>query len=66
MGSFYENYFGFFYQLGCLEFTGKSFSETLILVSTDPQYDKRLFIELGVQYMKILSSEHVENMLRTC
>ena len=38
---------------GC---TGKSFSEELILASTNPQYDKRLFIE--VQYMKILCSEH--------
>ena len=45
--------------------TGKSFSEALILVSTNPQYDKRLFIELRVQYMKIPSSEHVENMLCT-
>ena len=39
--------------------TGKSFSEALILVSTNPQYDKRLFIELRVQYMKIPRSEHV-------
>ena len=39
--------------------TGKSFSEALILVSTNPQYDKRLFIELRIRYMKIPSSEHV-------
>ena len=26
--------------------TGKSFSDALILASTNPQYDKRLFIEL--------------------
>jgi hypothetical protein len=26
--------------------TGKSFSEALILASTNPKYDKRLFIEL--------------------
>ena len=39
--------------------TGKSFSEALILASINPQYDKRLFIELQVQYMKITSSEHV-------
>ena len=45
--------------------TGKSFSEALILPTTNPQYDKRLFIELPVQYMKIPSSEHVENMLCT-
>ena len=38
--------------------TGKSFSEALILASTNPQYNKRLFIELQVQYMKIASSEH--------
>ena len=41
-----------------LSSTGKSFSEALILASTNPQYDKRLFIELQVQYMKIASSEH--------
>ena len=40
-------------------YTGKSFSEPHILASTNPQYDKRLFIELPVQYMKITSSEHV-------
>ena len=39
--------------------TGKSSSEALILASTNPQYDKRLFIDLPVQYMKITSSEHV-------
>ena len=42
--------------------TGKYLSEALILVSTNAQYDKRLFIELRVQHMKIPSSEHVENM----
>ena len=36
----------------------KSFSEAFILASTNPQYDKRLFIESPVQYMKIPSSEH--------
>ena len=45
--------------------TGKSFSKALILVSTNLQYDKRLFIESRVQYMKTPSSEHVENMLCT-
>ena len=39
--------------------TGKSLSEALILASTNPQYDDRLFIELRVQYMNIASSEHV-------
>ena len=39
------------------------FLEALNLVSTNPQYDKRLFIELRIQYMKITTSEHVENML---
>ena len=38
--------------------TGKSLSETFIFAPTNPQYDKRLF-------MKIASSEHVENMLCT-
>ena len=45
------------------EDTGKSLSEALILGSTNPQYDKRLFIDLPVQYMKTTSSEHRENML---
>ena len=39
--------------------TGKSFSEVLILASTNLQNYKRLVIELHVQYMKIPSSEHV-------
>ena len=43
--------------------TGKSLSEALILRSSNPQYDKRLFIDLQVQYMKTTSSEHGENML---
>ena len=41
---------------------GKSLSvmsEAVIFASNNPQYDDRLFIELPVQYMKILSSEHV-------
>ena len=38
--------------------TGKSFSEALILASTNPQYDERLFINLQVQYIKTTSSEH--------
>ena len=42
--------------------TGKSLSEALIFSSTNPQYDDSLFIELQVQYMKILSS----NLGRTC
>ena len=46
--------------------TGKSFSEVLILASTNLQYDKRLSIELPVQYIKIPSLEHGENMRRTC
>ena len=43
--------------------TGKSLSEALIQGSTNPQYDKLLFIDLPVQYMKTTSSEHGENML---
>ena len=38
--------------------TGKSLSEALILASTNPQYDDRLFIDLQV-YMKMASSDHV-------
>ena len=51
--------------LRALRVTGKSLSEALILGSTNPQYDKRLFIDLPVQYMKTTSSEHWENMLCT-
>ena len=43
--------------------TDKSLSEALILAATNPQYDKRLFIDLTVQYMKTTSSEHEQNML---
>ena len=46
--------------------TGKSLLEAFILASTNPQYDKRLFNELQVQYMKIQSSEHGENMFFPC
>ena len=38
---------------------GKSLSEALILATTNPQYDERLFIELRVQYKKTTSSVHV-------
>jgi hypothetical protein len=41
--------------------TGKSMSEALILAATNPQYYKRLFFDLRVQYMK---SENYK--LRTC
>ena len=47
------------YNYTYLKSTGKSLSEAHILASTNPQYDKRLFIKLQVQYMKIASSEHV-------
>ena len=46
--------------------TGKSFSEALILASTNPQEEKRLLIELPVQNMKATSAEHEQNMARTC
>ena len=42
--------------------TGKSLSEVLILVSTNPQYDDRLFIELPVQYMKIQTLYELEKI----
>ena len=38
---------------------GTSLSKAFILTSTNPQYDKRLLIDLPVQYMKTTSSEHV-------
>ena len=45
--------------------TGKSLSEALFLLSTNPQCDNRLFIELRVQYMKTTSSEHDVYMNRS-
>ena len=39
--------------------TGKSLSEAIILEPPNPQYDKRLLIDLPVQYMKTPPSEHV-------
>ena len=45
--------------------TGKSLSEVPIFASTNPQYEDRLFIDLQVQYMKIPSSEHGQNILCT-
>ena len=41
--------------------TGKSFSEALIPASTNPQYDKRLFMEL--QTMKTTRAEHGQYIL---
>ena len=38
---------------------GKCLLEALIPASINPQYDKRLFIDLPVQFMKTTSSEHV-------
>ena len=46
--------------------TGKSLSEALILGSTNPKYDKRLFIDLPVQHIKTTNPEHEQNMARTC
>ena len=42
--------------------TGKSFSEALILASTNPQYNK--IIELQAHYMKIISTEHILFLFR--
>ena len=47
------------YESKVKQHTGKLLSEALIFASTNPQY------ELQVQYMKIPSSEHGENMLCT-
>ena len=54
--------------------TGKSLLEALIFTtSTNPKYDKRLFIDLPVKYVKTTSSEHasfktlyVHNIFRAC
>ena len=43
-----------------IQITGKSLLEALILGSTNPQYDKRLFIDLPVKYI------HENYKLRTC
>ena len=43
----------------CQVVTGKSLLEALILASTNPQHDKRMFIDLPVQCMKTTSSERV-------
>ena len=48
-----------------ITYTGKSFSEVLILASNNPQFDKRLSSELPIQNMKIPSSEHGENTGKT-
>ena len=45
-----------------VENTGRSFSEALFFASTNPKYDKRLFIESRVRYMKTTSSEHIVYM----
>ena len=42
-----------------LDGAGNFFSEALILASTNPHYNKRLFIDLPVQYLKTTSSDHV-------
>ena len=42
-----------------VHYTGESLLEAPILASTNPQYDKRLFVGLPVQYIKTTSSEHV-------
>ena len=43
--------------------TGKSLSEAFILTPTNPQYDKKLFIDLQVQYMKTTSFGLALNVL---
>ena len=45
---------------------GKFLSEALILGSTNPQYDKRLFFDLPVQYLKTTRSEHVVYKIVFC
>ena len=40
-------------------------SEAFVFATPNPKYKNRLFIDVPVQYMKIPSSEHGENMLCT-
>ena len=54
-----------------VEDTGKSFSEELILASTNPQYDKRLFMELPVHVLPmfctcIFHGNSINNLLSYC
>ena len=44
---------------------GKSLSEAHIFASTNPQYDDILFIELQVQYMKIVNPTCQEHVVYT-
>ena len=64
--SFFETAFLHFIQTS----TGRSFSEALILALTNPQYDKRLFMELPwklqAQNMGRTCSVHVLFMLFAC
>ena len=46
-----QNLIGLYY-IPNFKGTGKSLSEVLLLGSTNPQHDKRVFIDLPVQYMK--------------
>ena len=62
-GLFFNNNFSFLVAHFLKSFiitllTGKALSEALILGLTNPQYDKRLFIDLPVQYMKTTMLEH--------
>ena len=41
-----------------MQCTGESLLEALILASTNPQYDKRLFIDLPVQYMNCFECQN--------
>ena len=45
--------------------SGKYLSEELIYLSTNPQYDNRLFNDFQVQYKKITRVEHIKNMFFT-
>jgi hypothetical protein len=45
--------------------TGRSLSEALILASTNPQYDKILFIDLPVQYIEIMLRTQIVQNVKT-
>ena len=47
-----------------IETTGKSLSKALILAATNPQYVKRLFIDLGFNHSVYIGSIHENYKLR--
>ena len=55
-----------FFKLNEKYVLGKSFSEALVFASTNPKYDKRLFLDLPVQYMKLQAELDLGNEIVNC